>query len=100
MLKVALRGGFADRMGLNPENTIIQIDSLDERARTAMINCLGMLFQCAFTQESILLNSRNDVENIFAKNILMNVYQQQVDFSRKKSIQESVTSCGKISKGL
>lgn len=37
-LKVQLRGGFSDRMGLKPVNTQIQTNTLDERTRAALAN--------------------------------------------------------------
>ena len=37
-LKVQLRGGFSDRRKINPLNTEMQIDDLDERTRNKIAN--------------------------------------------------------------
>lgn len=39
-LKVQLRGGFSDRRKINPLNTEIQVNDLDERTRNKIANLL------------------------------------------------------------
>ena len=44
MLKVSRRGGFSDRNGIEPLNTEIQLNSLDERTRNVIINTIKSLY--------------------------------------------------------
>ncbi|MBQ6221989.1 MAG: hypothetical protein IJJ44_05225, partial [Solobacterium sp.] len=46
--KVALRGGFSDRMGINPINTEIQTTNFDERTRVAVVNLLNAVYEYVY----------------------------------------------------
>ena len=49
--KVELRGGFSDRMRIKPINTEIQTDSLDDRTRVSIINCLNAVYKYVYEHD-------------------------------------------------
>ena len=69
-LKVQLRGGFSDRRKINPLNTEIQINDLDERTRNKIANLLK-----TWCDEI----EKNGFEVYFFKNYLNDVFCQFVD---------------------
>ena len=51
MLEVRFRGGFSDRNGIKPENTEIQLKSLDERTRIFLANLtLNKISECVYNR--------------------------------------------------
>lgn len=82
MSKVRLRGGFADRHGIVPDNTVMQVDDLDERSRVALVNTLGNIWQ-AIHGEYAKRGSRISEWEDFLRSILSNVYMRILDFSRR-----------------
>lgn len=73
--KVSLRGGFSDRMGIHRINTEIQMNTLDERSRTALVNVIKSVYTTLF---------RDDFEHVqrqkFFTSILADVYLQIVEY--------------------
>lgn len=69
-LKVQLRGGFSDRRKINPLNTEIQINDLDERTRNKIANLLKTWCDAI---------EKNGYEVYFFKNYLNDVFGQFVD---------------------
>jgi len=74
-LKVRLRDGFADRMGISKESTEIQLNELDDRTRTALINLISWLWG------SIRISLTPNQVNQILIGILSDVYIQQVNYS-------------------
>lgn len=71
--KVRLRGGFSDRNGIKPENNEMQLESLDDRTRTALINMTDLAF--SELRERISY----DRVQFFLKLLLQNVYLLEVN---------------------
>lgn len=80
-LQVSLRGGFSDRNGIKAENTQMQYDSLDERTRTAIVNGINVLYNDIFNFRYGYNYVREDINNLWIQ-LLSEVYQQQVDYSK------------------
>ena len=70
--KVALRGGFSDRMGINPINVEMQVTSLDNRTRTAVINLVAWIYAEAFEHDYD--NRREQL----ARDLIEHVYVQPI----------------------
>ncbi len=77
-LKVQLRGGFSDRRKINPLNTEIQINDLDERTRNKIANLLKTW--CDVIKKS-------GFEVYFFKHYLNDVFCQFVDDQMEKSFE-------------
>lgn len=73
--KVALRGGFSDRMGLHAENTEIQINDLDYRTRVSIVNLLSSLYQKIFFNDDF-----HEESTKLMIDILSNIYLQQINY--------------------
>ncbi len=73
--KVALRGGFSDRMGLHEENTDIQTNDLDYRTRVSIVNLLRSSYQKVFFNETF-----DEEKNKLIIEILSNIYLQQINY--------------------
>ena len=71
--RVSLRGGFADRMGLNPENTTLQIHDLDTRTRTQLINTITDMIE-----SNLAFSLDNDNKQRLIKSVYANVYQKEI----------------------
>ena len=71
--KVGLRGGFSDRMGIQVINTEVQTDDLDDRTRVSLINLINAVYNKVFVGVNY-----TDKKNIFLKDVLSNVYLQEV----------------------
>ncbi len=76
--KVALRGGFSDRMGLKTINTEIQTTSLDDRTRVSIINLLNEVYEYVYKSDRY-----GQARTILFSNVLSNVYLQQVTYSTR-----------------
>ena len=76
--KVSLRGGFADRNGLQIENTELQTTSLDNRTRMAIRNALHNIYHHRFGSAFY-----NDEKDSFWRSILSNVYIKPVEYDRQ-----------------
>ena len=85
--EVRLRGGFADRHGIAPENALMQINDLDERSRVALINTLSNFWQ-ALHAEHTKRGSKTKKWDDFLRSILSNVYVRVLDFSRRPDNEE------------
>lgn len=70
--EVALRGGFSDRMGINPINAEMQVKSLDNRTRTGIINLVSWIYEKAFE------NDYNHSREQLARDLIENVYVQPI----------------------
>jgi len=82
-LKVSLRNGFSDRMGIKIENTEIQLTELDHRTRIALVNAVDYVYlfvykQCKWTDPY----SKDRQFDLLHEDILSEVYVQQVDHSK------------------
>ncbi len=75
-LQVSLRGGFSDRNGIKTENTQMQYDTLDERTRITISNCINDLYYKFFDR-----NHHDYVQNDFWADILNKVYLQPISHS-------------------
>lgn len=78
-LQVSLRGGFSDRNGIKPENTQMQYNTLDNRARTAIANGINALYHAIFSSFAFDCNRKKN--NLWLR-VLSDVYQKQVDYSQ------------------
>ena len=78
MIKV--RGGFSDRVGIDPCNTQMQIDDFDERTRTFISNKLYDFLQVTFNHEC---ETRNIKYGPTDQN-LSNIYEYNISFSIKE----------------
>lgn len=76
--KVALRGGFSDRSGISPINTEMQLNSLDERTRTQILNLSNALF----TVRCKPFDSDMYFEPAFIKGFLAEVYLEKINYSK------------------
>lgn len=74
MMKVSVRGGFSDRMGIKPENVSLQYDDFDRRSRVEMDNAINQLF------DIIYLYCIDSVVQAFYRAVLSQVYTQIIDF--------------------
>lgn len=83
LLKVQIRGGFADRNNVHPLNTTIQYEDLDDRSRTAIVNMINALYNATF--EDLY---GNEERTIFWRTILSEVYSQQIDWTPGVSYRE------------
>ena len=80
--KVALRGGFADRNNIKTENTTMQIRTLDQRTRAAVVNMTDIIIHCYFPDIDIAhISGRHPDAQAFLKNLLADVYSYVVDWS-------------------
>lgn len=95
-LKVQLRGGFSDRRKINPLNTEIQINDLDERTRNKIANLIkdwcdelnnrgfiadffkALLYKvyCKFVDDDMVYNFKYDYPNSFKKYVLEPIKSQ------------------------
>lgn len=81
-LKVALRGGFADRNKIKEENTTMQVLAFDERTRTALVNMTDIVIHGYFPDVDISHYSDRYVDTQdFLKNLLADVYCYAVNWS-------------------
>lgn len=78
MLKVRLRNGFSDRNKINPENSEIQYESLDNRSRIGLLNTTRFLYN-----KFRIADDRQ--KQSFIKNLYKNVYLQEVDVNQDYS---------------
>lgn len=78
-LKVQLRGGFSDRRKINPLNTEMQNNDLDERTRNKIANLLK-------TWCDVIKENRYEVD--FFKNYLSDVFCQFVDDQMEQSFED------------
>lgn len=85
LLKVQIRGGFADRNNVHPLNTTMQYEDLDDRSRTAIINMINALYNATF--EDIYGNEKR---SLFWRTILSEVYSQQIDWTPGVSYREDM----------
>ena len=83
LLKVQIRGGFADRNNIHPVNTTMQYEDLDDRSRTAIVNMINALYNATF--EGLFGYEK---QNIFWRTILSEVYSQQIEWSSGVSYRE------------
>lgn len=74
LLKIQVRGGFADRNNVHPVNTTMQYENLDDRSRVALVNIINVLFHSIF--DGMYGHEKQDA---FWRSILFNVYSQQID---------------------
>lgn len=82
LLKVQIRGGFADRNNLHPVNTTMQYVDLDDRSRVALANIINALYYATF--EGVYYEKKTH----FWRTILANVYLQQIEWTPKVSYHE------------
>ena len=75
LTKVSCRGGFADRNGIKPENTTMQIYDFDRRTRVAIRNEIIEIIR-----STIENNPRPDARTEFWRSVLKNVYAQPIDY--------------------
>lgn len=73
-LRVRLRNGFSDRNNIKKENITMQITTLDERTRVKLCNFIDYVFN------GYIAHFEADQEQILLKNILQNVYVQEITF--------------------
>ena len=85
-VKVQLRGGFSDRRKINPLNTEIQVNDLDERTRNKIANLLK-----TWCDEI----EKNGFEVYFFKNYLNDVFCQFVDDQMEASFKYSYSDAFK-----
>lgn len=83
LLKVQIRGGFADRNNVHPINTTIQYEELDDRSRVALVNIINALYYSVFDDIC-----EHEKKNVFWRTILINVYYQQIDCTPGMSYSE------------
>lgn len=83
LLKVQIRGGFADRNNVHPLNTTMQYEDLDDRTRTAIVNMINALYNATF--EDLY---GNEERTLFWRTILSEVYSQQIDWAPSVSYRE------------
>ena len=74
--KVALRGGFSDRMGIKPINTEIQTTDFDNRTRVFIVNLLNTVYKYVYEPDY-----DGQARTILLSDVLSNVYLQQVSYS-------------------
>lgn len=76
MLKVNRRGGFSDRNGIEPLNTNIQLNKLDDRTRVRLINTIKFLYANLYQgiREDSLDKQR------FIKYVIQEIYCGIVEF--------------------
>jgi len=95
-LKVRLRNGFSDRMGLKRENIEMQLNAFDDRARVALVNAINLLWKY------LCDNLRQEETNSILTNILSDVYVQQVSYTanyRSNTVFELVNNTIMTSRG-
>lgn len=83
LLKVQIRGGFADRNNVHPVNTTMQYENFDDRSRTALVNMINLLYYATF--ENLYGYEK---KTIFWRTILSEVYSQQIEWSSDVSYRE------------
>lgn len=94
-LKVRLRGGFSDRMGIKPENVEMQTETLDERTRNALITTTWSAYQ-----QHIEHTYSEDSRQGLLMSILANVYAQEVNATKWHSEEGVIgTVCDTIREG-
>ena len=71
--RVSVRGGFSDRNGIKPENTTIQVESLDERTRTQLINLLSSIITSFY-----LKGNDHELWNSFIRGVCSDVYSLEL----------------------
>lgn len=76
---IRVRGGFSEKIGINPCNTQMQITEFDKRTRTFISNKLYDFLQITFNNECETRNikygpSDQNLSNIFCKNLMQNVF--------------------------
>lgn len=76
MLKVNRRGGFSDRNGIEPLNTDIQLDELDERTRVRLINTINLLYTYLYQG----FTERSPEKQRFIKYVIQEIYCNIVEF--------------------
>lgn len=84
-LTISIRGGFSDRYGIKSENTDIQIDDFDTRTRTKMANYMNSIIYCCYEDQLL-----SEEVQIFIRNIRMNVYLLDVDYSHHYSLSDTI----------
>lgn len=79
-MKVSRRGGFSDRNGIKPENTLIQVYDFDKRTRVQLQNMISKLYASVYRENTYW--GCDEIQDFF-RYILGNIYAQPVDALRK-----------------
>lgn len=83
LLKVQIRGGFADRNNIHPVNTTMQYEELDDRSRMSIVNMINALYNATF--EDLYGDEK---KTLFWRTILSEVYMQQIEWAPGVSYRE------------
>lgn len=75
MPKVSKRGGFSDRNGIKPENTVIQLEDFDGRTRIKLQNMINNLYYKVFKNPHY---SQSRIQDFF-RYILGDIYSEVID---------------------
>lgn len=75
MAKVSKRGGFSDRNGIKPENTMIQNKEFDKRTRVQLQNMLSQLYREVYGE---LYYGKPYIQDFF-RYVLGTIYSESVD---------------------
>ncbi len=75
MAKVSKRGGFSDRNGIKPENTMIQYKEFDKRTRVQLQNMLSQLYREVYGE---LYYGKPYIQDFF-RYVLGTIYSESVD---------------------
>ena len=74
---VSRRGGFSDRNEIKKENTIIQLDNLDERTRKQLATYISAIYNSLYKTYYDL-----EKEQRFCKFVLSEVYSETTDYRK------------------
>lgn len=94
-LKVQLRGGFSDRLKINPLNAEMQVDDLDERTRNKLANLFKGWCDELKSQGYVVPffdNFINDVYGEFVDDDMVYRFEYRFSESYEKYIREPITN--------
>lgn len=75
---VSFRGGFSDRSGIKPENTIIQTKNFDNRTRIALINATSIILNKKYPR---LSSQYVEESQTLIKRFWAEVYSRPIDWT-------------------
>lgn len=92
--KVQIRGGFSDRYGIKPLNTEMQVDSLDNRTRSIVINEIYTIYDDNIDDLTLKCLFFNEIiKNVFFETNLLEIdrpYKYKFDVLFEQYIKEPI----------
>lgn len=87
--KIQIRGGFSDRMQIQPLNTEIQLKEFDNRTRTAIANLVVNWYEMTKLQDYVGFISVSVIENVYNEFVSEQI-KQMIKYDQPKFIEKYI----------